>query len=235
MIISKQIKWYLKNLFLSPEYLFFIFIFIFLELNIGNTYFSTEGISLSLSKLTSTFWVVTPFQHGVSVIIFIGYVSIILFTHPFESGTWLFEMSLPLTKGRNFLSKYISGIVFATSTLFFIKTLTIFIKTNEIFGFNTTYPYLYMLSIFTDVAYVFSFFIFWGLFFKKSTGILVGIISLYIIENYLILPLNIWLPPIIYGHIVRSLGDFFHLYSYEIPLIIFYGALSYILYRRSEG
>jgi len=235
MIISKQIKWYLKNLFLSPEYLLFIFIFIFLDLNIGNTYSSSIGGSLSLSGLTSYFWEDAPFQHGVSVIIFIGYVSIILFTHPFESGTWLFEMSLPVTKDRNFLSKYISGIVFTASTLAFTTILAIFISTNEIFGFDTPYLYLYILSIFTDVAYVFSFFIFWGILLKRSTGILVGIISLYIIENYLILPLEIWLPPIIYGHFIRSIGDFFHVYSYEIPLIIFLSVVSYILYRRSEG
>ena len=234
--MKEQIRWYSFTLFYSLATPIFIFVLIFEYLNNISGGCSVEG------PIDNTFWHhfwqdifgSSVFIHGFIQEIIVAYVVIVLFTYPFETGLSFFEFSLPYTKGKNFIAKYIVSLSYLFLLFSFTYLFSTYFGINEFGGFNEIYLYLYLLSILFDTFYILSIFTLFGVLFKRTIGVIVGLLALFLIEDFIIAPQKLWLPPTIYTRPLLSFSMLFNYYQYVIIISIVSTVFSYIIYRRCE-
>jgi len=234
--MKEQIKWYFSLLFYSIATPIFVFVLTFEYLNGGREEMIWE------TPINSEFWHYFWMDafglfvagHGFIELTVVAFIVIFLFTYPFESGLSFFEFSLPDTKGKNFWAKYIVSLVY----LFLLFSLTYvfatYIKINEFGGLEEPYLYLHILFILFDTFYILSILILFAVLFKRTIGVIVGLLSIFLMEGFVIAPERIWLPPTIYFRPVLSFDTLLNYYQYALIIGVIFTFLSYLIYRRCE-
>ena len=233
--MKEQFNWYLKNLFTSLFFPLFLFVLFFVYVNglpINASWVGCAPCEMPSEWSKGYFDGVMPI--GDIEMLFIAYVVISLYTYPFESGISLFEFSLPFSRTQNFISKYFAGLFYISFTIIFSKVISIYVITNYVFGTLDSVFYAYIFSSVFTLLYFYSIFMFFSVIFKKSIGVIFSIVGIIALNEYVIFPLRIPLPPTIYLKPIHSLILFFNALGWTIAIGVAMSVLSYVLYRRVE-
>ncbi len=233
--MKEQFNWHFKNLFTSLFFPLFLFVLFFVYINglsINASWSGSAPCEMPDTWSNGYFDRVMPI--GDIELLFIAYVVISLYTYPFESGVSLFEFSLPFSRTQNFISKYFAGLLYMSFTIIFSKVISTYVVTNYVFGALNGIFYVYIFSSVFTLLYFYSIFMFFGMVFKKSIGVIFSIVGIIALNEYVIFPLRLPLPPTIYLKPIHSLILFFNALGWTIAIGIAMSVLSYVLYGRVE-
>ncbi len=232
--MKEQINWYTKKLFNSIFLPIFLFLLFYVYINSPNM--AISGICPTICDFTKGFPHIfnAAVSFGDLELLIISYVVIVLYTYPFESGTALFELSLPYSRTQTFVSKYIAGAAYLIFIIPFTNILSKFIIYNYAFGLLSPFLYLYLLSIIIISLYFYGILILFGIIFKRSIGIILGIMAIIIINNNIIFSSNIPLPPNIYQSPLYPLSTFINNFWMTIIFTVVVTIIGWLLYRRVE-